>query len=278
VTRPAVVALGWVIALSLGACTRAPPQLSEYDYPPAQTQTSIPCSPGAAAPPTAEDEVTDTGIKFSVRAPANYRPAHAHALLMVYAPAGYSRHGAERYYALTPAATAAGYVVVYADHRPLSKRGIEALAAVPAQVIRKWCIDAQRVYYLGHSDGGSVSMGIMLLNKVTLAPAAIVASGMGIRGEDFKLYKCPAPTAIMVMHSSEDEHFPGYGEQAATWWAQCNRCSSRMEKPGIDGCYTYQACAADTRFCPTHGAHTRWPGQPAALLSFLSGNARRRLE
>jgi polyhydroxybutyrate depolymerase len=257
-----------VCALTLAACERAAPQLAEFAYPNAPAAA---CP--APAPNQSDEETTARGVKFSVRAPANYNAAYAHPLLVVYAPAGYGHHASERYYAMTRAATAAGFIVAYAQHARLSPQAIDALGALPAQLARKWCVDAKRVYFLGHSDGGSASMGVTFMGKSAPAPEAIVASGAGINGADLARYRCPAPTRITLMHSAQDERFPGFGEQVIAWWARCNGCYARAAAPDGEGCYAYESCAAATRFCPTQGKHARWPGEPAAIIKFLTESA-----
>lgn len=257
----------FVLAVStlLAACERTAPRLGEFAYPDGPTAV---CP--APAQNSSDEEATARGVRFSVRAPANYNASYRHPLLVVYAPAGHSRHSSERYYSLTAAATAAGFLVAYPQHMRLSPHTLEALGAVPAQVASKWCIDPRRVYFLGHSDGGSVSMGVTFLDKSALPPAAIVASGAGIRGSDLAHYRCPQPTRITLLHSTEDERFAGFGEEAIAWWAKCNACGARAATSDGEGCYAYQGCAATTRFCPTRGKHARWPGVPAAILNFLS--------
>lgn len=264
-------ALAAVALLCLAsACGRQAPQQSAFSYPAGSVAA---CSGiGAPALSRSDDEATARGVKFSVRAPLNYNAGARHPLLMVYAPAGYHRFSAERYYSMTRAATAAGFVVAYADHVRLSQLAVEALGEVPAHVASRWCIDPARVYFAGHSDGGSISMGVSFMRKSVLPPAAIVASGAGIRGQDLANYQCPRSTQITLLHSTEDERFPGFGEEAIAWWAKCNACGARASAPDSDGCYVYAGCTAATRFCPTRGEHARWPAAPAAVLKFLTAS------
>lgn len=258
-----------VVAAVLGACGRTAPELGEFSYP-AQARADPSCASKVNAPSASDKEEIERSIRYSVRTPANYRADYPHPLLMVYAPAGFNRYASERFYGLTRAATSLGFIVAYSDHAPLSKAGIATLGEVPAAVAAKWCVDTAHVYALGHSDGGSVSVGTLLLKSATLAPAAIAASGAGIRGDDLKHYTCPAATAIMVLHSREDERFPGYGEELAAWWAQCNGCGTRSASADENGCVSYARCAAPTRFCATSGAHSRWPGTAKAILPFFT--------
>lgn len=94
--------------------------LSEATYTNELSTTS--CQPGAKPGKTgaSDDEKTDDGIYFSVRTPTNYNDTIAHPLLMVYAPAGRDSNDSEELTYLTKEATGAGFVIAYADHRPLS--------------------------------------------------------------------------------------------------------------------------------------------------------------
>jgi polyhydroxybutyrate depolymerase len=184
------------------------------------------CEPGTKPGNTgaSNDEKTSAGIRYMVKTPANYNSSIAHPLLMVYAPGGKNRYESEDYMYLTQAGTAAGFVVAYADHRTMTPKAIEELAEIPGLIERKWCIDKKRIFLTGHSDGGTAAMGIAFLTGTKHIPAAIAPSAVGIRGDDLKGQSCPNPLPVMVMHSSRDSHFPGYGKEAIQWWAACNGC------------------------------------------------------
>jgi polyhydroxybutyrate depolymerase len=225
--------------------------------------------PGSAG--ASDDEKTSTGIRYMVKTPINYNASIAHPLLMVYAPGGRNRYESEEYMYLTQEATAAGIVVAYADHRKMSTEAIAELAEIPGLIEKKWCIDHKRIFLTGHSDGGTVAMGIAFINGTKHIPAAIAPSAMGIRGEDLKAYQCPHPLPVMIMHSSHDTLFPGYGKEAIQWWAACNGCDATASVKDADGCVTYRGCKDDvtTRYCEGTGTHSEWPKQNKALIDFF---------
>jgi polyhydroxybutyrate depolymerase len=176
------------------------------------------------------DEKTGDGIRFSVKTPANYKDTHPHPLLMVYAPAGRDRGEAEELMYLTKEATAAGFIVAYADHRPGSPESIIQLAEIPKVIEQKWCIDKKKIFLTGHSDGGTVSMGMAFINGTKHIPAAIAPSAVGIRGADLEDRNCVKPLPVMVMHSRRDKLFPNFGKEAVEWWAKCNKCETKLYK------------------------------------------------
>jgi polyhydroxybutyrate depolymerase len=234
------------------------------------------CEPGTKSgrAGVSDDEKTASGIRYMVKTPAHYDASVAHPLLMVYAPARTNRYQSEDFVHLTQEATAAGFLVAYADHRRLSPKAIEELAAIPGLIEQKWCIDHTRIFLTGHSDGGTTAMAIAFLDGTKHIPAAIAPSAMGIRGEDLKAYQCPDPLPVMLMHSSQDRLFPGYGKEAIQWWISCNGCEATPPVKDADGCVTYRGCKnnATTRYCEGTGSHTTWHGNNKAIIEFFRGS------
>ena len=225
--------------------------------------------PGTAG--ASNDEQTPAGIRYMVKTPGNYNASIAHPVLMVYAPARTNRYESEEFMDLTQEATAAGFIVAYADHRKMTPETIEELAQIPGLIEKKWCIDEKRIFLTGHSDGGTTAMGIAFINGTKHIPAAIAPSAAGIRGEDLKEYRCPNPLPVMVMHSSHDTLFPGYGKEAIQWWAACNGCDAPPPVKDAGGCVTYRGCKNDvaTRYCEGAGSHSKWPGNNKVIIDFF---------
>ena len=225
--------------------------------------------PGHAG--ASNDEQTAAGIRYMVKTPVNYNANIAHPLLMVYAPARTNRYESEDFVHLTQEATAAGFIVAYADHWVMNPEAIEKLAEIPGLIEQKWCIDHKRMFLTGHSDGGTTAMAIAFLNGTKHIPAAIAPSAAGIRGDDLKAYQCPNPLPIMLMHSSQDTLFPGYGKEAIQWWAVCNGCETAGLVKDAEGCVTYSGCTnhVTTRYCEGTGTHSEWPGNNKAIIEFF---------
>lgn len=94
-----------------------------------QTKRCEPGSrPGGAG--VTDDESGPEGIEYNVRTPVNYDPTIAHPLLMVYAPYGKSRNRTEQFTYLTREATAAGFIISYADHKRLAPETIIELSGI----------------------------------------------------------------------------------------------------------------------------------------------------
>jgi polyhydroxybutyrate depolymerase len=214
---------------------------------------------------------TAGGVALTVRAPSNYDPRYSHRLLVVYAPAGMDRHASERFTGLTPVATGAGFLVAYADHKPLNLSVIRDLGSIPVLVAQSWCVDSQRIFLTGHSDGGTVAMALVLSGKEGGQYAGIGPSAAGFTATDLATYQCPAPLAVYVAHGTADELFPNFGRQAAAWWATCNKCAAAPPALRADACLEYSGCAAGARtlYCEHKGRHSVWPAANERLIDFF---------
>ena len=250
-----------------------PPELGNYIYDPDQSVTRCVLGERQGKGGVTNDEQSESGIIFSVRTPANYDPTVSHPLLMVYAPAGSSRFRSERFTDLTFAATAAGFVVAYADARRLSLGVIPDLGTIPQLIAKKWCIDEKRIYLTGHSDGGTVALALALLDETRHIPAAIAPSAAGFTKADLETFSCPDSLSAMILHSADDQLFPGFGAEIASWLAACNGCQEHPGEKDENGCMTYSGCKAGGKmvYCEGTGSHIEWPALNTALLSFFAG-------
>jgi len=209
-----------------------------------------------------------------VRKPANYNARFAHPLLIVYAPSGARADQSERYTHLTNAATARGMVVAYADSRPMGLTNVKLQAGIAREVAKNWCVDPARIYMSGHSDGGTISTALALLPESRDMVTAIAPSAAGFTKQDLEDLQCrPSPIPVMVMHGAKDSLFPGYGKQAAEWWAACNKCDAVVTATDEAGCVSYTGCpeTAPVMYCEGPKGHTRWPGLENRIVEFLLG-------
>lgn len=242
------------VGLTVAVCMAWPTPEPRASAAPVLPDDVCRSQPGAGQP--GRDEIsTPEGLVSQVVAPANYDAGRAWGLIVAYPPAGFSAAAAERFYGLTEQATARGWIVAYPNALPLSRRALEVQAGVVAAVSGRWCIHPSRVVLLGHSDGGSVAQGVALRGRVR--PAAIVASGAGIRGEDLARETCPPPLSVTVVHSAHDERFPAWGEGTARWWASCLGCA---RPPPGEGCVSAPGCQAGRLvLCRHDGTHAARP-------------------
>lgn len=241
-----------------------------YDYPAALPSS---CPGGPLQDAVAAGKVTAGKLSYLVRTPTNYDARFAHPLLVVYAAAGASAGQTERYTRLTADATSRGLVVAYVDHRPMGMKNVVGLGGVAKSVAERWCVDRQRVYLTGHSDGGTVSTALALLESTRVGVNGIAVSAAGFRKQDLEQMQCRSPIPVMIMHGAKDTLFPGWGRETAQWWAHCNGCAAPVAGPDPAGCVTYSNCAsaAPVLYCEGPQSHREWPGLQSRIVEFLLG-------
>ena len=267
-------------ALLLSGCALPESELSNTSYSETATYS---CAPGAkvGAAGKTDELLTERGIRYHVRTPLNYDNQIAHPLMMVFSPGDRSGLGTEWFTKLTTAGTREGFIVVYADNRPrkipvsnrpLAKEWILELGTIPSLVATRWCIDPDRVFLTGHSNGGTISVALALLEESPLRPTAIAPSAAGFRGEDLKPFACPVPLPVLVMHSKNDKLFRGYGTETIQWWKQCNHCSDKTQSLGA-GCTSFLECKdkVSTIYCEGDKNHGVWPQKNGQIISFFAG-------
>lgn len=242
-----------------------------YDY-----RAAIPssCPGGPLAEAVVAGKVKEGKLSYLVRTPVNYDARFAHPLLVVYAAAGASARQTERYTRLTAAATSRGLIVAYVDHRPMNKKNVLELGGVAQSAAKRWCIDRQRVFMTGHSDGGTVSTGLALLESTRTDVCGVAVSAAGFTKRDLESMQCRSPIPVMIMHGAKDTLFPGWGRETAHWWAHCNGCAAPVAGPDPSGCVSYSNCAsaAPVLYCEGTQSHGEWPGLEVRIVEFLLGH------
>ena len=241
---------------------------ASYSSDKVQARCSVGARPGELG--AVNGESTGEGIKYNIRMPLNYNPTIAHPLLVVYSPAKSNRAKTEKLTGLTMKATTAGFIVAYADHPELSPTSTIELGTIPGLIAKKWCVDEQRIFLTGHSDGGTAAMALGFMAGTRDIPDAIAPSAAGIDYQDLRDHKCPKPLPVMIMHSANDHLFPKYGVQSSGWWATCNKCEPIPEKIK-NGCMAYSGCAnsVKTWYCEGDKLHAQWPGINDTLIDFF---------
>jgi polyhydroxybutyrate depolymerase len=199
-------------------------------------------------------------LRYNVRTPPDYSPDQPYPLIVVYAGANRDAAKQEEKTDLTGPATSAGYLIAFADHG-VPGEADEDLALIPELVAQDWCVDENRIYLTGHSDGGSVSYLILINGLAKVRPAAIAPSAAGLGSSRIPSQYCPKPAVpVMILHSSEDKLFPGFGLVMRDWLAACFSCPA----PTTDGgCTVYAGCdgQVEVRYCEHDGKHGHWPDE-----------------
>jgi polyhydroxybutyrate depolymerase len=267
----AVVILPALLASCGDPAKKAEAQLADYAYPPDVAHLCAAGEkPGAAG---ASHEEKSGELVYSVRTPKNYDPTVAHPLLVVYPYAGGDRFATESFTNFTNAATSAGLIVVYPDSIPMRLENLPKYAQVPEAVAAKWCIDKKRVFFSGHSDGGTITIALNVAFEETRGFAtAIAPSAAGFSTEDLEGFSCAAPMPVMILHNWGDRLFPEFGKQSSAWWAKCNACATDQEPKRLEnGCVAYQGCSGgvETLYCEGKGGHLAWASLEKDIVAFF---------
>ena len=171
----------------------------------------------------------------------------------------------------TKQATTAGFIVAYTDHPSLTSTTTIQLGTIVGLIAKKWCVDEQRVFLTGHSDGGSVSMALAFMSGTKHIPSAIAPSAAGMNLEALYNHPCPDPIPVMVIHSANDQLFPNHGNESVSWWANCNGCESNAKNELDNGCIAYSGCTGGVKtwYCEGTGRHSKWPRRSADIIEFF---------
>lgn len=233
------------------------------------------CPAGSKEGPAGSTDglVTSGGIRYNVRTPDAYDPLVEQPLIVVFAPSGGSAATTEQSTGLTSEARQAGHVIAYVDHvSPVSISGAEDIAAIPALIAERWCIDPSRIYLSGSSDGGSVIYTMLLNDMMFPLPAAIAPFAAGASSKTLGGAPCmQQPMPVMILHNEDDTVFPGFGKDARDWWIACNGCNVTGGEPLADGCIPYGACRedAEVQYCEGTGGHGGWPDLNRSMIAFF---------
>ena len=258
-----------LLLVLLSACDSAPVDLRHTIYDPSGPD------PGCANLRRENSvEVTSSAqvLGYSLRAPANFDPLRRHPLLVVFPAAGQTSRQSEAFTRFTGPATARGLIVLYPAHRHLSLPQVKRLGSLVEDVATNWCVDSSRIFFTGHSDGGTVAQVLTQKQTMAIAPAKIAPSAAGVRAKDLEELGCHTRIPVMLMHNEDDELFPAFGRSARDWWLSCNACQRGNPEIG-SGCEIYRSCAMNTslRFCESSGGHRKWVQSREQILDFLLG-------
>lgn len=216
------------------------------------------------------------GVSYNVRTPADYEPTVAHPLIVVFAPGGSSAEASEQFTGLTADATAAGFVVAYADsYIPSMRSSIGQMADIALDISNTWCIDTTRIHYTGDSGGGTTTARVGAYDAGTLPVASIAPVAGGVQDDELAALRCPSPRSVAVHHTTGDAVFPiasGHGEAVALWFAGCFTCGEQPQQDGA--CRWWPGCAQDVSvgYCEREGPHGLWPDN-LELIDFFTGAA-----
>jgi polyhydroxybutyrate depolymerase len=222
---------------------------------------------------------TVSGFAYLLKTPTNYDENLAWPVLIVFSPM-MSGGFMEYYTGLTASLTRAGFLIAYVDAVPMNLKTIPKLTEVISSIDANWCMDKEKVFLAGHSDGATIAQALNFLpesGSQIIKIAGFVSSAAGLQKQDLQQYACPEATQVMLLHNIGDDHFVDFGKGAAEWWAECNQCTlpaieNTNDGLNVNGCYYYEGCreGGDVIFCEQPGNHLKWPERHEEIVNFLT--------
>ena len=175
---------------------------------------------------------------------------------------------------MNPTADAHGFLVVYPDGYASSwnagsccgdaaSEGVDDVGFIRAlvdEVASLLCIDRDRVYASGMSNGGFLSYRLACEAADVFAGFAPVAGGIGITG-----CSPSRPVSLIAYHGTADSYVPyAFGESSLHDYADLAGCTGDPVRTmyGTSYCDVYEACDGGVRvgLCTLDGMDHCWPG------------------
>jgi len=265
----------------------------------ATTAAPSPGCQGPAAVPGHTDAALEFGgvsRQYALHVPAGYTGQPSALVLSMHGfMSNYTEH--QTLTGFSQLADAENFLVVYpngagapmlswnagdcCEYTETSRDDVGFIAALIDQVGRSACVDLNRVYATGYSNGGFLSHRLACELSNRIAAIATVAGVLGIPPETCNPGR---PISVLQLHGTADVVVPYPGGAPAGWemsfpgvtppqfrsaevtrdfWATKNGCS--MPSPGVVmgdvACTAYAACAAGSRveLCTIDGGGHTWP-------------------
>ncbi len=243
------------------------------------TNYPAPCSTSGS--PCSIDVTTNgtvTTRQYYVKLPSNYDASHAYPVVFEFHMMGGSAEliFSDNFYNVRPNFANAIYVIPQGLADSSGTRGwpntnnqdINFTTAMVSTVESNYCVDQSRIFSMGFSYGGmmSVTIGCLLPNVFR---AIGVESGFSI------VYNCKPSHEIAVWQTQGDQDTtvtPTNAEAARDTFANLNHCSSTTQAVNPSPCVAYDNC--DTGYpvtwCLISGeGHAMWNQSGPAIATFF---------
>ena len=228
-------------------------------------------------------DVDGTPREFILSVPTGYHPDQPYRLVLAWHGLGGSAEMTARgFYGLSSLAGDTTLFVAgqgeteggqggFANWNNPQGRDVAYARALLSWVKENYCVDLERVFSIGMSNGGMMSnvVGCELGDELR---AIVALSGGGPRG--YAKTPCNGQVAALISHGNTDNNVPfSYGEASRDYWLDANHCDSATEPAEpADTCAEYQACddGFPVQFCEFDGGHRIPPFTAETAWRFIS--------
>lgn len=272
----------WILVLvGCSSSEMMPPPGGDMPDAPAQAQpdaASATCAGKQMPPADATWTLTVGGLSRTakVHVPPSYSPAKAMPLVVNIHGRTHNATGQATLSHAIAKSDAAGFVVIHPEAwgtptswnagtccEPATTNNIDDIGFMTKlldEAEDKLCIDKDRIYFMGLSNGGYLSHRGACQLTDRLAAIGPVASNLLFQG------CAPSrPIPVWMAHGTADPLVQyAWADQSADYWAGKNKCTTMATTytKGDTSCVTHGGCdgGADVVFCTvTDGGH-QWPG------------------
>ncbi len=220
-------------------------------------------------------QITSGGFvrQFRLHVPPSYRPTNPVPLVLAFHGWGDNAESFEQYIGFSDKADQEGFIVAYPDGidnsfnagaccgtaNHLDVDDVGFARDIVASVSTSYCIDPDRVFATGFSNGALMSHRLAC-EASDLFAAVAPASGF------IAVYPCepPRPVPVIQTQGTLDTSVPYWmGKRSNDYWAAYNGCGEPVTvyQEGTATCTAYQDCAdgATVEFCEIRGMGHVWP-------------------
>lgn len=160
----------------------------------------------------------------------------------------------------------AGYCCSSRGNPPHEADDVGFARAIVADVASRLCIDKQRIYSSGMSNGGYMSEHLACNAADLVAAVAPVSAQSGNPGN------CtPSRPVPMISFNGTEDPLVSYAgsQQTLAGWAERNSCTEGPRREEVGGAYCdyWDSCAqgANVVHCTVPGMAHCWPGDPLGI-------------
>lgn len=158
------------------------------------------------------------------------------------------------------------------DDREIDGPDYQLFDAILDEITSTYCVDEERVFSYGHSNGAYMSETFACRRPGVLRGIAPVAGG-----PPWQASSCPAGNETAVwLHNTRDDgvvDFDPLGLGARNYWHRRLACDEASEPVEPSPCIAYDGCARPFHWCVRESGGHGWPGAatgPAIWAFFTS--------
>jgi polyhydroxybutyrate depolymerase len=225
------------------------------------------------APPAAGNatlQVNGMDRQYVLALPQGYDQSRPYPLILAFHGAGLSGPQFRNFFNLVTPVAADGIVVYPTGTGGMweVRRDFPFVDALIMKLQSSLCVDAQRIFATGHSNGGFFTNALGCQRGDVLRGIAPMSGG-----QQQQASTCKGEVAVWISHGDNDNIVAtSYGTMTRDFWVRRNMCTATMSVPVMPSpCVEYQGCGAGSpvRYCEYPGDHNLMPNSAQTIWAFF---------